>query len=81
MAIPRITAEIYDALDHDAEYVTLACKNLRKDDAALGLELVAVKGRFQLKDGEGNILYHGGKGFRGIRAYVWGYGAGLKAAK
>jgi hypothetical protein len=74
--VPRITAEIYDAFDQDSEYVTLACKKLRKDVKAVGLVLEVVKGKFLLKNGIGDVLYHGGRNFKGVRAFVSGYAVG-----
>jgi hypothetical protein len=75
--VPRITAEIYDAFDQDSEYVTLACKKLRNDIKRLGLVLEVVDGKFQVKNGNGVVLYYGGRHFKPIRAYVSGFEAGL----
>ena len=74
--VPRITADTYDALDQDSEYVTLACKKLRGDVKILGLVLEVVKGKFLLKNGNGVVLYHGGRSFKGVRAFVSGYAVG-----
>ena len=74
--VPRITADTYDALDQDSEYVTLACKKLRKDVKVLGLVLDVVKGKFLLKNGNGVVLYYGGCSFKRVRAFVSGYAVG-----
>ena len=76
--VPRITAEIYQALNERPEIVELVLK-LKCDIIRLGLCLDTSNGRFCLDHKKGYTLFVG-TSFKELRAYVDGYEAGHSAA-